>query len=349
MAYIERRKLKSRSSYRAVVKVQHHPRRSATFATIAEARQWAIEQEAEVRKNVQSLGSAPRPTFSDAVTRYLRDVAPRTPKSFATKRRYLKIWCAGIGGLPIVQVSATVISEFRDELLRQKTRSKRAFSSATVNRYLATLSHVLTIAANEWGWIEHSPMPKVTRLREPRGRTRYLSEAERSSLLEACRTSKNDFLYPIVVLAISTGMRRSEILNLRWSDIDFSRERAFLSDTKNGDSRAVHLVGHAKDLIAQFCCEPRQSEYVFPSKNGARIVDFKRPWKIALKQAAIFDFRFHDLRHCTASYLAMNGATLPEIAEVLGHKTLAMVQRYTHLSDSHVKGVVASMNRVLFP
>jgi integrase len=87
---------------------------------------------------------------------------------------------------------------------------------------------------------------------------------------------------------------------------------------------------------------------VFPSKNFKDPIDIRTPWETAIKRAKVSDFRFHDLRHSAASYLAMNGASLAEIAEILGHKTLQMVKRYSHLSESHTSKVVAAMNEKLF-
>ena len=162
-------------------------------------------------------------------------------------------------------------------------------------------------------------------------------------MLAACKESKNPVLYAIVVLAITTGMRKSEILGLRWCDIDLERSRCMLHETKNGERRSVPLVGHAKELVSALAKKSRAREFVFPSPKRERYYDLKIAWEGAIKRAGIANFRFHDLRHCTASYLAMNGATSHEIAEVLGHKSLDMVKRYAHLCDSHVTSIVERM------
>ena len=112
----------------------------------------------------------------------------------------------------------------------------------------------------------------------------------------------------------------------------------------------MQLAHHARDLILSMKekGQPRERDYVFPSQDGTAPRQIKRPWEAAVKLAELEDFRFHDLRHSAASYLAMNGASLAEIAEVLGHKTLQMVKRYAHLSDQHVAGVVERMNKAIF-
>lgn len=218
-----------------------------------------------------------------------------------------------------------------------------------MNRYLAILSHVFTVAVKEWGWIEENPVLKVSKMKEPRGRVRFLSEDERKNLLEECKKSESPCLYKVVVLALSTGARRMEILGLKWQDVDIARDVITLHETKNGERRVLPLAGHALALIKQHS-KVRQlnCDLVFPGKLLQNPVDIRTPWETALKKAKICDFRFHDLRHSAASYLAMNGASLAEIAEILGHKTLQMVKRYSHLSEAHTSKVVARMNEKIF-
>jgi integrase len=140
-----------------------------------------------------------------------------------------------------------------------------------------------------------------------------------------------------------------EILQLRWQDVDFQRQVITLHDTKNGERRSLPLTGHALALMQHHAKIRRiDSPFVFPSRNGKKPFDIRRAWEAALKKANIPDFCFHDLRHSAASYLAMNGASLAEIAEILGHKTLSMVKRYAHLSEAHTAGVVARMNEKIF-
>ena len=152
-----------------------------------------------------------------------------------------------------------------------------------------------------------------------------------------------------MVLALSTGARKGELISSKWKDIDFHREVIIQHDTKNGERRVLPLTHHALEIVAHLFQNRRlDSEYVFPSNNGKKPFDIRRAWTAALKKADIPDFRFHDLRHSAASYLAMNGASLAEISEILGHKTLAMVKRYAHLSEVHTAGVVARMNEKIF-
>jgi integrase len=150
-------------------------------------------------------------------------------------------------------------------------------------------------------------------------------------------------------LAISTGMRRGEILGLRWSQVDLDRERITLHDTKNGERRGVPLAGLALTLLRALKQNRRvDTEWVFPSSRVDRPIQLERAWKAAYTKAGIGDFRFHDLRHCAASYLVMTGASLAEIGEVLGHKTVQMTKRYAHLMDGQTKRIVSAMNERIF-
>ena len=196
--------------------------------------------------------------------------------------------------------------------------------------------------------MDDSPMRKVTKLKEPRGRVRFLSDEERQRLLDACTTSKNKSLYTIVVLALATGGRQQELLTLRWKDIDFKRGTVTFHQTKNGERRALPLTGQALSLMRQHAKVRRlDTALVFLSTRTKR-PRIRDGWEYAVKRAGIADFHFHDLRHSFASYLAMNGASLLEIAEALDHKSLAMVKRYAHLTEAHTRGVVERMNRAVF-
>jgi integrase len=197
--------------------------------------------------------------------------------------------------------------------------------------------------------MNENPFNKIKKFSETRGRVRFLSDDERKNLLKACQEASYKPLYLIVVLALSTGARKGEIMKLKWQDIDFERRQIVLHETKNKERRVIPLTGHAYELMKEHAKVKRSdTELVFPSSKGDKPYEIKKPWLKAIKEAGIKDFRFHDLRHSAASYLAMNGASLAEIAEVLGHKTLQMVKRYAHLSEAHTSAVVSRMNERIF-
>lgn len=220
-------------------------------------------------------------------------------------------------------------------------------SQSSIRVHLCSLSIVFKMAMR-WGWVMRNPVDDVEKPPQSNVRVRYLSQDELSRLLVACRNSRYPHLYLIVTLALSTGMRKEEILSLTWKQVDLDRERLILEHTKNGQ-RSVPLKGRALELIREHLLRRRpDSDFLFPGEKpspkkpcrsvleSARHFDITAPWTAARKAAKITDFRFHDLRHTTASYLAMNGASLIEIAGVLGHKQLQTVHRYAHLSDDHL-------------
>jgi integrase len=350
MAMIEKRETGKGVNYRVKVRVKGHPAQSATFKRLTDAKRWAQSTEAAIReRRYFKTSEAQRRTLAELVDRYSRDVIPQKGWWARDQARQLRWWRAELGTRSLADMTPAVIAEARDKLARGITVRGRQRGPGTVNRYMAALSHALTIAVKEWGWLEDNPLRKVTKAKEPRGRVRYLADGERGRLLEECRKSDSPDLYCAVVLALSTGARRMEILGLRWGQVDFARRAITLLETKNGEIRSLALVGHAFELMEERAKVRRiDTDLVFPGRKKNRPVDLRTPFETAVKRVGIEDFRWHDLRHSSASYLAMNGATLAEIAEVLGHKTLAMVKRYAHLSQAHTTRVVESMNARIF-
>jgi integrase len=351
MATYERREAADGSvTYRVKVRLKGFPVQSATFKRKTDAKRWAEATETAIREGRYFKSSeAKKRTIGEAIERYIATVLPTKPKSQRDQSLQLRWWQQQIGAYFLSDATPALLIEQRDKLTAEITPRKQKRSPATVNRYIAALSHVFTIASKEWGWLEQNPFSQVRKLREPRGRTRYLSDEERERLLAVCKASSNDALYLIVVLALSSGARKMEILNLKWQDVELAQSRIVLHETKNKETRVIVLSSHVKTLFTEYA-KVRQlnSNYVFPNKNNDGSIDIRKPWEIALQVAGIENFRFHDLRHSAASYLAMNGATPSEIAGVLGHKTLQMVKRYAHLSESHLAGVVERMNSSIF-
>lgn len=351
MAVIQERKNKNgKTMYRALVRMKGHPPQSATFERKTDARKWAQDIESAIRQGRHFKSSeAKKHTVSDMIDRYSELVLPNRPKNSKNHEIHLRWWREQIGYFLLSEINSAKIVECRDQLLKEKTKRGTLRSPATANRYLATLSHVFNIAVREWEWLEANPVSRLKKQTESRGRVRFLDDDERERLLEACRKSSSPNIYTVVVLAISTGMRQGEIMNLKWKDVDLKRRRIVIQETKNNERRSVPLTGLAHQVMKDFSKVRRlDSEFVFPGRDSDKPADIRTAWIESVKTARIEDFRFHDLRHTAASYLAMNGATLAEIAEVLGHKTLQMVKRYAHLSEAHTTSVVERMNNNIF-
>lgn len=351
MANIEKRtNSKGEVSYRVKVRLKGYPSQTATFERLTDARKWVQDTEVAIRDGRHfKTAEAKKRTLSEAIDRYIKDVLPTKPRSKQDQARQLNMWKRELGDYFLADVTPPLISEHRDKMLGEITNRKRQRSPSTVNRYLAALSHLFTIAVKEWQWIDNNPVRNIRRPSEPKGRVRFLSNEERARLLDACEKSFMPCLYSIVVLALSTGARKGELMNIKKEDVDLERGVIVLHDTKNKETRVLPLTGHALQLIKYLREIPRiDTDLIFPAPDGKKPIDIRQAWGNALQEAAIENFTFHDLRHTCASYLAMNGASLAEIAEVLGHKTLQMVKRYAHLSEAHTAGVVERMNQKIF-
>ncbi|NGX51765.1 MAG: Tyrosine recombinase XerC [Candidatus Anoxychlamydiales bacterium] len=353
MANIQKRETKSgKIHFRVQISLKGYPKQTATFRNKTLARKWAEQTEAAIREGRHfKTAEAKKHTLNELINRYITQVIPRK-KDWKKQKSQLTWWKKQLGDYLLSDITPALIAEQRDLLLEGTTNRGNKRSNSTVVRYLAALSHAFSIAMKEWGWIEDNPLRKVLKPKESRGRIRFLEKVERANLLEACKNSSNSYLYLIVVLALSTGMRYSEIINLTWADVDLIKSRITLHDTKNGEIRVVPITGLALNLLKDFeKIRNISSILLFPRQKGQNLqkpINLRTSWKKAVKEAEIKDFRFHDLRHCCASYLVMNGASSGEIAEVLGHKTLSMVKRYAHLSEAHTSKVVASMNEKIF-
>lgn len=349
MASIEKRNGRGETAYRVKVRLKGCAPQSATFTRKTDADKWASKIETEIREGRHfNTVAAKRHTLAELIDRYVATVLPGK-KDAAQQARQLAWWKARLGYCLLSDLSAPLLAEQRDALLCEPRRSDKPRSPATVNRYLAALSPVFTEAVREYGWMDANPMLKVSRGKEPAGRVRFLSDPERDRLLTACKASSNPDLYAAVVLSLATGARRSELLTLRWAQVDLVRGNLTLLETKNGERRALPLGDHARELLkARAKIRRIDTDLVFPGRPPTRPAQLRHAWQTALQVAGITDFHWHDLRHSAASYLAMNGASLQEIAAVLGHKTLAMVKRYAHLSEQHTAGVVNKMNLAIF-
>lgn len=351
MASIQKRISKDgKPSYRAQVRRKGSVPLTMTFDRKTDAKKWAEDREAEIRQGKHfPYAEAKKHTVGDAIDRYIKEVLPNKPKSIELQHPQLLRWKKELGIVCLADLRPSVISEARSQIKNDDITGSKKRSPGSTNRYLAAFSHVLTIAMKEWGWIETNPVLAVSKYKEPPGRNRPLNDAERAQLLDACAVSGNAYLFTIVTIAIATGMRKNEILQLKWADVNLEDGFAIVYDTKNGTSRKAALLGPVLDLVKVLRADAgKEAEFLFPNDSGKKPLDIRSAWEFARKRAKLEDFRFHDLRHTAASYLAMSGASLPTISEVLGHKSYEMVKRYAHLTDSHITAEVAKMNKKIF-
>ena len=218
---------------------------------------------------------------------------------------------------------------------------RRPLTGATINRYASALGAVFTWAIRRRiapkGFTH--PLQGIEQQRESPGRTRFLSDDERERLLVACRASKWPRLYLLVLMALTTGARRGELLGMRWRDIDLAQRVAHVPRSKNNDPKVLPLVAGVVEELQRFKGAP--NALVFPARlDPSHPMAIEDRWRQALRAAGIRAFRFHDLRHSCASLLAQNGATLLEIGDLLGHRNVAMTKRYSHLAAAHRSALV---------
>lgn len=321
---------KATKGWQAIVRRGDHRPQYKTFATRSEAEAWATAVENAInRDEFTSAPEAKKRTLSDLLERYRKSEVPKK-RDGKNAERYLDFWIEELGHFKVSAVTRAQIVEIRDRMVETR-------SPATVNRYIATLRHAFRIAETDWEWATRNPCQKLA-LKEPRGRDRHLSDKEITRLLNAARASEHPHMYVLVLIGLTTGARRGEINGLLWGDVDLKKGRATLHATKNTDKRTLVLVPAVVEELKKL---PRRidSGRIFDSPNpeGKRTFpNFNRAWDDVRDRAKLKNFRFHDLRHTFASRMAMNGYSLPEIAGALGHRTLAMVQRYAHLTEGHV-------------
>ena len=332
LAYIQKVTRKKDVVYRAYIKKAGVKRVTRTFDTKKQAVHFINGIESDRGKLVSYSNTKLQTKLSVVIDEYLsNEYKGSRPKD---EKRKLGLFAEHFGSKHIRDIVksdiATALSFLPSHL-----------SNATKNRYKAAISVVFSYACREYD-LPDNPVRHIRSLTESRGRTRYLSDDERSRLFEVVRRSNWDKLYLLVLLAITTGARKSELTNLKWSDVDFDRQIAYISTTKNGEPKVLPLTEAAVTELKQF--SKQDNSLVFDSvvKPG-RAYCFTKPWKKALNEAGIEDFTFHSLRHTCASYLAMNGASLLEIADVLGHKQIQMTKRYAHLCIDHKQKLINSV------
>jgi integrase len=336
-------------SYRAKVRVKGFPAQTATFPRLTDAVRWRQQTEADIRRGKYfQTAEAKKHTFGELIDRYIANVLPRKPKSIKKQTSQLLWWKDQIGNRLLCDVNTALIVEIRDKLGGGITYRGSKRSTATVNRYLAVLSHAFSVAVNEWQWLTDSPIKRLKQ-KESNGRIRFLSDDERDRLLQACKESKNRYLYLVVLIALSTGCRLNEIMSLSWFDIQWETDHCLITirETKNGDQHVVPLVGIAKQLLAEHAkIRNLDNDLVFPATKGYK----KRPavirsaWEEALERAEIKNFSFHCLRHTAASWLAQSNVSGPIIQKILNHRSSNISARYIHFANSHLQEALEKMN-----
>ncbi|TDW25342.1 site-specific recombinase XerD [Rhizobium azibense] len=316
---------KLRGRWQAQVRRRGMKPRCKSFDTKQEAEKWARDLEAQIDR----FGAAPdtrvleSTTLSELMERYKLEVSPSKRGSVQEIQRIDVLKRHDIAYRTMVGLSPQDISSFRDQRLK-------TVAPSTAVRELAILSHVIEVAIRDWGLpLSRNVVKLVRRPVIKNERKRRLEGSEEQRLLTACDGGKIPFFKTLIVLAIETGMRRGEILGLRWSNLSHNRRVITLAMTKNGSGREVPLSQRAFDGLIEWkrradVDQPR----VFPMAPGS----LEQAWYRLLVRAEVSGLRFHDLRHEGVSRHFERGLNVIEVSSISGHKELRMLKRYTHLS-----------------
>ena len=323
--------------YQVQVRRRGQASQSRTFDTKAQAARWARSVESQIDDGLYvSRTEAERTTLAELLGRYAREITPS--KKGAEVETYR---IEALRRYPLAQRSIATLTS--NDLAQWRDARGTTVSPATVNRELTILGHCFEMARKEWNLPVHNPVRDIRRPRQPKARERRLRPGEEPRLMAACREARNPWLSPLVSLALETGMRRSELLALRWEHTDLRKKTVRLLDSKNGEDRGVPLSSRALTVLRTL---PRSTDgRVFPTTAEAvkqaweRAVDRARAAyeadcaqnKVKIDKRLFDDLHFHDLRHEATSRFFERRLNPMQVAAITGHKTLQMLKRYTHL------------------
>ncbi|MBT0653755.1 site-specific integrase [Geobacter luticola] len=299
------------------------------------------------------------PTFAEMVEKYKEFVSGQ--KSYTWKKYMLRQLVKEFGNVKLNNFSVELLERFRSKLLREGLDSlssrvvygkKKPVRPATANRFFALISHVFT-KAYEWELCTEEVLKRIRKvklLRENNQRTEFLSLEESKELTEACDlTTDTKYLKPIITFALNSGCRKEEVLGLKWEHVDLRHGRITLTETKNGEKRMIPINSTLRETL-QGIVRHISSPYVFCDAKGNRYNDIRKTFEKACKRIGRSGLHFHDLRHTYASQLVMLGVDLTTVSRLLGHKSLTMTLRYSHLAPNHlddaVERLAVSMNGV---
>ncbi|HEY2781994.1 MAG TPA: site-specific integrase [Steroidobacteraceae bacterium] len=323
-----------------LVRVPKFKRISKTFKSFADAEEWAAPLVKELLAQGQR-GARPKMsalTIGGLIKEYLADPGVQVLRSYAGYAALAQFWVLNYGGVKVLEFGPASLFEARDKLRFGRTRSRDGkqaqdeLAPATINRSLALMRTIWNWGRSA-GWIPQERIwPTRLLMPEPPGRTRYLNPNELTVLLKAA--DSDPLVKAAILVSIATGIRQSELLRLKWADVDFNRQSVTLLQTKNKSPRRVHVTVQAVAALEKLKkAKVVSPAHVFALDDGQPLKQsyLEQRWQRIRKASGLVDFHWHDLRHTCASILAQNGSTLLEIGSVLGHKSPSMTMRYSHL------------------
>jgi integrase len=349
MASIYQRTNKDGSKvWRMVVRMKRHPAICEHFDRKQEAEDKAKEIELKIKQGKYSPNKAKEKTLAALIDLYIQDAEIGHHKAAKDTIQQLNYFRDRIGAYALVYITPDLLIEERKRLLELPTYRAILRNPATVNRYFATLSGAFRYACKNLRWIDENPCTNLLKLKAKSKQRRVLAEGEEIRLLQACRQSQSPYLYCIVLIALTTGARKSEILNLTWDSIDFENFFAHIKDSKNGHPRRVGLVKSViQELKQLYAMRDPLKSIIFASKTAFGRIDIKKAWQSALLRAGIENFVFHGLRHHFCSLGGKMGASGLQLRAQLGHATASMTDNYSHLDAQATRFIGESIEERL--
>lgn len=295
-----------------------------SFRQKSDADEWARFMEVRADR-----GELPTPVkvldsykLHDILLRY-RDEISVKKRSHNTEKHILNaLMRQPFTSLSLAEITAAKFCDYRDMRLK-------VVKPGTIRRELAIMRHAFDVAEREWNIpLRENPLKKLAKIKPQAGRSRRLSDEEYQAIQKAAETTRNPYIMPMIRFAIATGMRRGEMLRIRWTDIDLAAKTLHIEVTKNGHARTIPLSSHALAVLDGLRSrKDKKEQRVFPMSNNA----FKLAWQRLRDRTGIEDLHFHDLRHEAISRFVERGLSVPEVALISGHRDYRMLFRYTHL------------------
>lgn len=321
----------------------HNGERIRKTLKFARTKKEAEAAEAVIMNQVfqQVYGFEPKSNklFEDFVIENFLPYSEANKKSFYCDVLICRVLVNHFKGRQLAQITPPMIEAFKQDFMVRPTKHGKKRSNATVNYHLSVLSKIFSLAVDA-GLLDTNPSFRVKKLKLNNQRIRVLSSEEEAGLLEAL--AENPLVRDVVIVALNTGLRRGEIFNLKWFDLDFGRAMILVQESKSGKKRFVPMNDTVRMLFSRL---DKTSEFVFPSpKSGGRLDNVKRSFTRAIKVAGVRDFHFHDLRHTAATRMADAGADAFTLMKILGHSDIRMTARYTHATDGALRRAVEKLD-----
>ena len=316
---------KRNNKWQARIQMSGGPSQARTFHTLQDAKQWARYTETCYQQGAY-LQKPKTITLYQAFSRYLTEVNPRKKRGQIERYRILAWMQHQISALKIDQVRTYHLATWRDEKIQQ------GFQPNTIRLHLAVLSHLYTIAVSEWGY-EYVRNP-VLGLARPKINLKMIKRISDADVELWIKHTASIYLPTLIRLALTTGMRRSELIKLTWEDIDWVEQSIYVRNPKNGEDRVIPLFQKTRQVLEDFGVTTGK---IFPITENAVTLAFNR----TLRRVGQFNINFHGLRHEAITRFFEMGLSIPEVASISGHKSWSMLRRYTHLD---AKSLIAKID-----